>query len=96
MDKCPCDGLGEICDRTGAIFPVVRDGGMCRSVVLNSVPLYMGDKKTDLKKLGTDLRLIFTIETEEQCRAVCEDYILQKTAQINNFTRLHLYKGALE
>ncbi len=96
MDKCPCDGYGEICDRTGAVFPVVRDGDICRSVVLNSVPLYMGDKRDDLKKINTDLRLMLTTETAEQCKAVCEDYILGKSADINNFTRLHLYKGALD
>lgn len=96
MDKCPCGGIGEIYDRTGAKFPVVRDGDICRSVVLNSVPLYMGDKIGDLNKTGADLRIVFTIETTEECKAVCEDYLGKNKLKLDNFTRLHFYKGALE
>lgn len=96
MGKCPCKGTGEITDRTGARFPVVRDGDICRSVVLNSVPLYMGDKLDDMSRLGTDLRLKFTVEDSEQTKEICQNYILGIKCEDMKFTRLHYYKSALE
>lgn len=96
MGKCPCRGTGEIIDRTGAKFPVVRDGDICRSVVLNSVPLYMGDRLDDMNRLGADLRLIFTVEDLKRTKEICEDYILGVKCEDMKFTRLHYYKSALE
>ncbi len=96
MDKCPCDGIGSISDRTGASFPIVRDGDICRSVVLNSVPLYMGDKLGEIKKTGIDyMRLMFTTESAEECRAVCVAYKNGAKSPFAEFTRLHFGKGAL-
>ena len=96
MDKCPCGGVGKIVDRTGTEFPVVRDGDACRSVVLNSVPLYMGDKLEDLKRTGADLRLIFTTEDADRVNEICEDYFSGIKSGEFKFTRLHYYKSAIE
>lgn len=96
MDMCKCNGFGEISDRTGAKFPVVRDGDICRSVVLNSVPLYMGDKLSDIKRLGAGIRLLFTTEDAEFVKNICENYIFEKAFKTEKFTRLHFYKSALE
>lgn len=96
VGKCKCDGRGEITDRTGATFSVIKDGDICRSVVLNSVPLYMGDKLEELKSTGADyLRLMFTTESVKECRDICDIY--QKGGQAADFeyTRLHYLKGAL-
>lgn len=96
MKKCPCNGRGEMTDRTGATFPIVKDGDICRSVVLNSVPLYMGDRVEDLKNTGADyLRLMFTTEDKNECKEICVLY--QKGGQAPGFeyTRLHYLKGAL-
>ncbi len=96
VGKCKCDGKGEITDRTGATFSVIRDGDICRSVVLNSVPLYMGDKTDDLKSTGADyLRLMFTTENEKECREICRAYQGCGQAADFEYTRLHYLKGAL-
>ena len=95
MDKCAC-GTQNISDRTGAGFPVVRDGDICRSVVLNSVPLYMGDKLDEIKKTGIDyMRLMFTIESAEECRTVLKAYKNGEKSPFSEFTRLHFCRGAL-
>lgn len=96
IGRCPCDSTGEIYDRTGAGFPIVRDGDICRSVILNSVPLYMGDKLNELSAVGADyIRLMFTVEDEEQCRKICEAYIHGGQCPVGNYTRLHFLRGAL-
>lgn len=96
MDKCHCDGMGEIFDRTGARFPVVRDGEICRSIVLNSVPLYMGDKREDLNKIGADMRLVFSTESDIECSEICKNYFLGTEVKVKDFTRLYFYRGVLE
>ena len=48
-------------DRKGEEFPVIRDCGTCRSVVLNGKKLYWMDRREDWKALGLyALRLLFT------------------------------------
>lgn len=96
MDKCSCNGMGRIKDRTGREFIVIKDGDICRSVVLNSVPLYMGDKIEDLKSAGIDyLCLMFTDETKERCREISENYINSKPIEDFEYTRLQFYRKAL-
>ena len=96
IGKCPCGGSGVIYDRTGAEFPVIRDGDICRSVILNSAPLYAGDKLAELKAAGVNfLKLMFTVETGTQCKSVCEAYINGGDTPVRNYTRLQLFKGAL-
>ena len=96
MDKCSCDGIGSISDRTGASFPIVRDGDICRSVVLNSVPLYMGDKLGEIKNTGIDyMRLMFTTESGEVCKEVLNAYKKGAESPFAEFTRLHFCRGAL-
>ena len=95
MGGCPCGGAGAVLDRKGMRFPVVMDGDMCRSVVLNSVPLYMGDKKPELNRTGAAFgRLLFTVETPEACADICRSY-LEGRGFSGAFTRLHFYKGVL-
>ena len=95
MGKC-CSGCGgEITDRTGARLPVIKDGDICRSVVLNSVPLYMGDKLYDLMSVGADfMRLVFTTETKDECKKIFDMYSDKSVADFD-FTRLHYYKGVM-
>lgn len=97
MDKCPCKDGGKIYDRTGAEFTVVRDGDTCTNVILNSVPLYMGDKMRDLEKTGADrLRLMFTTESADECRSICMAYANAEAADGFEYTRLRYYKPPLE
>ncbi len=97
LDACPCDGVGYLTDRKGTAFPVIKDGDACRSVVLNSVPLYLADKLEDVKGTGVSFgRLLFTIEPPEECRRVAEQYMKLRDCKAEGaFTRLHLYKGVL-
>ncbi len=96
IDKCECGGIGEIQDRMGASFPIIKDADLCRSVVLNSLPLYMGDKLKELKGTGVDyLKLMFTTESGEQCRKIFDAYINGQGCPPDEYTRLHYLKGAL-
>ncbi len=69
-------------DRRGVIFPILREGG--KDIVLNSVPIYMGDKQDALKKSGIfDTHFIFTTESADEVRSVIKSYISGKTATGN-------------
>lgn len=98
IDKCPCNGLGYISDRTGARLPIIKDGDACRSIVLNSVPLWLGDKKSEIHKIGADrLRLIFTTESEKEVVNIGKAYMTDETCKPpEKFTRLRAFKSALE
>jgi len=96
LGKCKCDGGGSMEDRTGAEFPIIKDGDICRSVVLNSVPLYMGDKLSELQSVGADyLKMLFTTEDSELCRKICDRYFNTGGKPDFEYTRLHYLKGAL-
>ena len=62
--SCSCQqGPIRLMDKTGADFPIIRDGSSCRSVVLNGKKLYWLDRQDDLDKLGIwAFRLYFTTE----------------------------------
>ncbi|MBQ8682944.1 MAG: U32 family peptidase [Clostridia bacterium] len=65
-----CTGQG-LTDRTGTAFPVMCVGGC--SEVLNSVPLYWGDKPEDIPSVDFHL-LHFTTEPAQQVAAVLTAY----------------------
>ncbi|MBR0447607.1 MAG: U32 family peptidase [Clostridia bacterium] len=60
-----------ITDRTGTAFPVVCQGGCAE--VLNSVPLWWGDKMSELPQVDFHL-YHFTIEDADRCAAVIAAY----------------------
>ncbi len=96
MDMCKCDGTFRFADRTGASFSVAKDGTSCRSVVLNSVPLFAGDKTDELlSSRANRFRLIFTTETCDICKKIADCYINGKNYNIKEFTRLQLFKSTL-
>ena len=65
---CSCAHGGiKLTDRTGADFPVIKDGGSCRSVLLNGKKLYWLDRQKDLSRLGLwAVRLYFTTENPKE------------------------------
>ena len=71
--SCACgSGTVKLTDKTGADFPVIRDGDSCRSVLLNGKKLYWLDRQNDLAKLGLwAARMYFTTENPKEV-----DYIL--------------------
>lgn len=91
-------GKFELSDRMGERFPIMCE--MCRNILLNSVPIYMADKGSDLLSLNVDvIRLKFTTETPEEVKKVINAY---ETALSGNtpkgvfdrITRGHFYRGA--
>ena len=66
--SCTCHlSPTKLTDRTGADFPVIRDGDKCRSVILNGKKLNWLDRREDLNRLGLwALRLYFTTENPRE------------------------------
>lgn len=107
-ENCPLKNCGKcqnfemkysIYDRKNEKFPVkCREGCVCE--ILNSKPIYMADKIDSLKKLHPSaLKLIFTVETPEECRKTAEEYKKAlmgekiNTPEENTFTRGHFFRG---
>ncbi|MBR5021073.1 MAG: U32 family peptidase, partial [Oscillospiraceae bacterium] len=74
--QCACHlGTTRLTDKTGADFPVIRDGSACRSVLLNGKKLSLLDRQNDLQKLGVwATRLYFTTENMREVDRVLSDY----------------------
>ena len=74
--SCTCNqGVNRLVDRTGAEFPIIKDGRSCRSVVLNGKKLSMLDRKKDLARMGLwGVRLCFTTENRQEVDRVLRDY----------------------
>ena len=57
----------KLVDKTGAEFPVIKDGSSCRSVLLNGKKLNLLDRQNDLDHLGLwAVRLYFTTENPRE------------------------------
>ena len=57
----------KLTDKTGAEFPIIRDGNTCRSVLLNGKKLNLLDRQNDLSRLGLwATRLYFTTENARE------------------------------
>lgn len=86
-----CGKKGALTDRTGASFPVVCSPYPCAEV-LNSVPLYMGDRLKDIK---TDfIHFYFTDESAMQVKKIISLYEKGEKADFP-FTRGLYYRGVL-
>ncbi len=66
--KCTChQASAKLMDRTGAEFPIIKDGDSCRSVLLNGKKLNWLDRQDDLARLGLwAIRLYFTTENPKE------------------------------
>ena len=66
--QCTCNqGTTKLTDKTGADFPVIKDGDSCRSVLLNGKKLNWLDRQNDLSRLGLwATRLYFTTENPRE------------------------------
>lgn len=84
-----CKGGSHLTDRKGVHFPVVCTNGM--SEVLNSLPLYLADKQTDLSGLDFQL-LYFTKENEKKVASILECYHDGSEPKLE-FTRGLYYRG---
>ena len=66
--NCTCHlATTKLVDKTGAEFPVIKDGNSCRSVLLNGKKLSLLDRQNDLEHLGLwATRLYFTTENPRE------------------------------
>ena len=66
--QCTCHlAPAKRTDKTGAEFPIIRDGHSCRSVLLNGKKLNLLDRQDDLSKLGLwATRVCFTTENPKE------------------------------
>ena len=68
-------GETSLTDRKGVSFPVMRRFSH-RSVIFNSVPIYMGDRADVLRNYGLSKQhFIFTTESREQVQRVIKAYL---------------------
>ena len=75
--ECSCQNAStKLTDKTGAEFPIIKDGSSCRSVLLNGKKLSWLDRQDDLAKLGLwAIRLYFTTENPKEVDRVLSDYL---------------------
>ena len=65
--QCTCHTPTKLTDKTGADFPIIKDGASCRSVLLNGKKLNLLDRRDELGQLGLwALRLYFTTENARE------------------------------
>ena len=86
---CTCHlGSTRLMDKTGADFPVIKDGASCRSVLLNGKKLYWLDRQEDLEKLGLwAMRLYFTTENANEVDQVLGSCVTPAPFTPGNCTR---------
>ena len=74
--QCSCHlGPAKLTDKTGADFPVIRDGASCRSILLNGKKLNWLDRQNDLGRLGLwATRLYFTTENAREVDQILSSY----------------------
>ena len=75
--ECNCHlGTIKLTDKTGAEFPVIKDGNSCRSVLLNGKKLSWLDRQEDLTRIGVwATRVYFTTENNQEVDRVLSDYV---------------------
>lgn len=74
---CTCHlSMGKLMDKTGAEFPIIKDGNSCRSILLNGKKLSWLDRQKDLGRLGLwGIRLYFTTESPREVDNVLSNYL---------------------
>lgn len=92
--QCTCDGTVQLVDRTGQRFPVERDPGTCRNLVLNAHKLYLADKYAAYSKIGVwAVRLMFTTENSSEVVQAVRDFARQTKFEPKGYTRGLYYRG---
>ena len=91
--RCNCQVPGQLADRTGSVFPVVREFG-CRNVIYNAHKLFLADRRDELLSAGLwGMRLLFTTESARECVEVAKAYLGMTDYRPNMLTRGLYYRG---
>ena len=91
--RCNCKTPGQMADRMGSVFPVVKEFG-CRNVIYNAHKLYLADKAEDVYAAGAwGLRMMFTTEGMRECVEVAKGYMGLSDYKPNVLTRGLYYRG---
>ena len=97
-ENAGCDACGSFffTDRRGMRFPVLREHAH-RSLIFNSLPTYMGDKKSELLGISHE-HFIFSVEDARQIRrilaAYCEGVPLAEKVRRIGVSEARVYDGA--
>ncbi len=92
--KCPCDGKNIIIDRLGMEFPVIKDGNICRSVILNCKKTFMAFDMDRIKKSQISYyRVYFTDESVDECERISKVFMENLNYRPQDFTNGHFNKG---
>ena len=86
-----CQSKSFLVDRMGIEFPVICKNGA--SFILNSRPLWIADKKNELKSLDYGL-IYFTNESKEECQKIISE-VKSGSNPPEEFTRGMYFKGVL-
>lgn len=91
---CSCTkGQTYLTDRKGARFALLPENG-CRNTLLNSQPLYLGDKPADFQQTGISFgRLRFTVESPAQCAQIYTNCLTADKLSGQPVTRGLYYRG---
>ena len=91
--RCNCQVPGRLADRTGSVFPVMKEFG-CRNVIYNAHKLFLADRRDELLSAGLwGMRLLFTTESARECVEVAKAYLGMTDYQPNMLTRGLYYRG---
>jgi putative protease len=86
-----CGKKSELVDRMGVHFPVICKNGA--SFIINSRPIWMADKKSEMRNLDFSL-LYFTNEEKSECERVIAAYNNNEKPE-GEFTRGLYFKNVL-
>ena len=88
-------GRELLTDRMGKRFPLRKTGSGCRVEILNSAPIYMADRLSQVS--ANVIRLLFTIETPQECVKITREYrdamAGKPVSPPSDFTRGHFTRG---
>ena len=85
--KCSCEVPNQLSDRTGSVFPVVREFEH-RNVIYNAHKLFMADKRSEICGAGLwGQRLMFTTESARECVMIAKSYRGDGDYRPNQLTR---------
>lgn len=90
--RCACGEENLLTDRKGERFPVLPASG-CRSEIFNAKTLFLADRAQDYQRVGAwAVRLLFTVESPQECARVTERYLGRGGYQPRDITRGLYYR----